>query len=282
MGMSRPLPRFSIITAIATFFLVIAGALVTSTGSGLAVPDWPLSFGQFFPPMEGGVLFEHGHRMVAGTVALMTFALTAWLWKSETRRSLCWLGTAASVAVLLQALLGGLTVLLKLPPQVSISHAILAQTFFCLVVSLALLMNRESHLDKSRLSLGLPKISIALTSLIYIQLGLGAALRHIGSSLALVSHMSVAGLVLLSSAVFFFKARAEKISEPAVYKGAAIIFSVLWAQILLGLGSVFPSFINLDLSWLARTVIVTAHVALGALLLAGSLVTTLLSLEAKP
>src|SRR5438093_4990523 len=83
---SRGLHLFACLTAVATFFLIIAGGLVTSTGSGLAVPDWPLSFGMLFPPMVGGIFYEHGHRMVAGTVALMTLVLAAWLARKEPRR----------------------------------------------------------------------------------------------------------------------------------------------------------------------------------------------------
>src|SRR3989338_8683449 len=155
------LPRFSILTAVCTFFLLIAGALVTSTGSGLAVPDWPRSFGTFFPPMEGGILFEHGHRMAAGTVAIMTFTLMIWLWKSEPRRWLCWLGTSAAAAVLLQALLGGLTVLMKLPPQVSIAHAVLAQTFFCITVTLAFFTNARPVIARIASDEAIPHSKIA-------------------------------------------------------------------------------------------------------------------------
>ena len=86
-GDSRPwLHRYALLTALSTFLLVIAGGLVTSTGSGLAVPDWPLSYGTLFPPMIGGIFYEHGHRLIAGTVGIMTMVLALWLWRSEPRR----------------------------------------------------------------------------------------------------------------------------------------------------------------------------------------------------
>src|SRR5438093_4090965 len=135
---SRGLHLFACLTGFGTFFLIIAGGLVTSTGSGLAVPDWPLSFGMLFPPMVGGVFYEHGHRMVAGTVATLMLVLAVWLAMREPRPWVRALGFAALGAVILQALLGGMTVLLLLPPAISISHACLAQTFFCLVVTIAL------------------------------------------------------------------------------------------------------------------------------------------------
>src|SRR5262249_10200268 len=138
-GYFRARHRFALFTAAATFVLIFVGGLVTSTGSSLAVPDWPLSYGQFFPPMVGGILYEPGHRMVAGMVAALTAALAIWTWWEEPRSSVRWLGVAAFVAILLQAVLGGVTVLLRLPTAVSVSHAALAQAFFCLVVALALI-----------------------------------------------------------------------------------------------------------------------------------------------
>jgi cytochrome c oxidase assembly protein subunit 15 len=121
----------------ATLVLLAAGALVVGTGSSLAVPDWPLAYGQFFPPMVGGILFEHGHRMVASAVGLLTVILALWLARREPRRWVRRLGFGAMAVVVVQGLLGGITVLLLLPKAVSISHAILAQTFFVMAVLLA-------------------------------------------------------------------------------------------------------------------------------------------------
>src|SRR4030095_2477112 len=99
------LHRFAVFTAFSTFLLVIAGGLVTSTGSSLSVPDWPLSFGQVFPKMEGGVLYEHGHRMIAATVGLLVSVLMVWLLKAEPRRWVRRLGVAAFLAVVAQGVL---------------------------------------------------------------------------------------------------------------------------------------------------------------------------------
>src|SRR5437899_11365672 len=105
------LHRFAVATAGATFMLLFLGGLVTSTGSGLAVPDWPLSYGQWFPPMVGGIFFEHGHRMVAATIGFLTVILFLWVWWKEKRRSIRVLTTIALSSVILQGVLGGLTVL---------------------------------------------------------------------------------------------------------------------------------------------------------------------------
>src|ERR1700747_3609643 len=114
------LPRFAILLAFCTLLLVWAGGLVTSNDAGLSVPDWPLSYGKLMPPMEGGVLFEHGHRMVATTVGMLTIGLAIWLARAEKRRWLRRLGWVALAAVIAQGLLGGMTVIFMLPKPVSI------------------------------------------------------------------------------------------------------------------------------------------------------------------
>src|SRR5262245_37384284 len=113
--------RFAVVTAGATLVLIFVGALVTSTGSALAVPDWPLSFGQVFPPMVGGVLFEHGHRLVAATVGCLTLVLALWTVLREPRAGVRALGLLMLVAVILQGVLGGATVLYRLPLAVSVA-----------------------------------------------------------------------------------------------------------------------------------------------------------------
>src|SRR5438874_816702 len=137
MRPSRGIHRLAVATAASTFVLLFVGGLVTSTGSALAVPDWPLSFGQVFPPMVGGVLFEHGHRLVAAFVGLLTVTLMVLLTQREPRIWVRWLARGAVLAVLLQGALGGMTVLFRLPLAVSVTHACLAQAFLCLVITLA-------------------------------------------------------------------------------------------------------------------------------------------------
>src|SRR5882762_1198516 len=143
MPPSRGIHRLAVATAASTFVLLFVGGLVTSTGSALAVPDWPLSFGQVFPPMVGGVLFEHGHRLVATLVGCLTLVLALWIAIAEPRPAVRASGLVALFAVVLQGVLGGVTVLYKLPLAVSVTHACLAQTFFCLTVALATVTARS-------------------------------------------------------------------------------------------------------------------------------------------
>src|SRR6266478_5767450 len=137
------LPLFAALVAASTAVLIFAGGLVTSTGSGLSVPDWPNTYGWFmfaFPleKMVGGILYEHGHRLIASTVGFFTIILAAWLWMSEPRRWMKWLGVAALGAVIAQGVLGGLTVMFFLPAPISTAHAGLAEIFFCMTVAIAL------------------------------------------------------------------------------------------------------------------------------------------------
>jgi heme a synthase len=180
------LHRFAVLTAGATFVLLFIGGLVTSTGSGLAVPDWPLSFGMVFPPMVGGVLFEHGHRLAASAVGVLTVALALWTVVGDQRPAVRALGLLALLAVVLQGVLGGVTVLYKLPLAVSVTHACLAQVFFCLTVMLAVLTGTGWSAPRARPApASLPVLTGVTTALVFVQLVLGALMRHMGAGLAI-------------------------------------------------------------------------------------------------
>src|SRR5262249_11481261 len=165
------LHRFAVATAGATFVLLFLGGLVTSTGSGLAVPDWPLSFGQVFPKMQGGVLFEHGHRLFASLVGTLTVILALWTVLKEQRPGVRVLGLLALFAVILQGVLGGVTVLYKLPLAVSVTHACLAQTFFCLTVTLAVVTGRSwaALVPRETGDPSLPVLAGVTTGIVFVQ-----------------------------------------------------------------------------------------------------------------
>src|SRR6202165_1750668 len=141
--MSRAVHRFALLVACATFFLIIAGANVTSHDAGLATSDWPRSNGTFFPKMVGNLFWEHGHRMVATAVGILTIALAVYLQIRERRTWVKRLGWIALAGVIAQGLLGGLTVKMNLPLVVSAAHATLAQLFFLTTVSLAVFTSRS-------------------------------------------------------------------------------------------------------------------------------------------
>src|SRR5690349_742607 len=137
------LHKYSRLVVACTILLILAGSFVTSTDSGLSVPDWPTTYGWnmfAFPlsKMVGGIFYEHGHRLIASAVGMLTIGLAVWLWVVDPRRWMRWLGVAALGAIVAQGVLGGLTVLFFLPPAVSTAHAGLAEIFFCMTVAIAL------------------------------------------------------------------------------------------------------------------------------------------------
>lgn len=245
------------LVTLATFLLIIAGGLVTSTDSGLAVPDWPLSYGTLFPPMVGGIRFEHTHRLIAGVVGLLTLILAVWLQRAEPRRWVRGVGWGALGAVIAQALLGGATVLLKLPPVVSIAHAVLAQTFFCLVVTLLTVTSPRWPRPFVNGTKGRGWLGLVVTAVLYVQLILGATLRHTGSLLAAHAVTAVLACALMT-------AWAVRVTA------ARWLVALMIGQIVLGVWT----------WWSGRgPLVATAHVVTGALLLGWSVRLTLFAIR---
>jgi len=177
--------RLAQLTAVATLFLLVVGGLVHATGSSLACPDWPLCYGQFFPSMEGGVLFEHGHRLAALAVAVLTAWLAWATWRRRREPILRALATAAVLLVLLQASLGAATVLWKLPLLVSSAHLATSMAFFSAVVALAYLLRPRPAADAERPAPPpLRLLAGGSAAAVYGQIVLGAFVRHTGSGLA--------------------------------------------------------------------------------------------------
>jgi len=188
--------RFTKFLCFSTLFLIFAGGLVTSTGSGLSVPDWPLSYGMVFPPMVGGVFYEHGHRMVASCIGLMTLILAITLAIREKERWIKVLGFCALGLVITQGVLGGLTVLLFLPTPVSVAHAVTAQTFLVLTIILAYSQSKERSnrmLRPQHYSMILLRYLLVFVVLIYGQLIIGALMRHSNAGLAIPDFPKMGG-----------------------------------------------------------------------------------------
>ena len=285
------LHRYAVLTAGATFLLIVAGGLVTSTDSGLAVPDWPLSYGMLFPPMIGGIFYEHGHRMIAGAVGIMTFLLAFWLVRAESRAWVRRLGILSTVGIVVQAVLGGITVLWMLPPAVSIGHLGVAMGFFAMVTTIAVVTSRgwaTTALDSNSSPSPLPRFAALVTAAAYAQILLGAAMRHLDAGLACpdfplcrgallpdidslqmglhLAHRGGALVVLALVVALVDRAwkqhpEASELRRPAL---AALVLVLL--QVLLGALTVLS---QLSVS------LTTAHVGGGALLLASLVVLTL-------
>lgn len=274
------LHRFAVFTACVTLVLIVAGALVTSNDAGLSVPDWPTSFGSFFkmPRMVGGILYEHGHRMVAELVGVLTIVLAVWTWRVEKRRWLRWLGVGALATVIAQGILGGITVLFYLPPAVSSAHAALAQTFFCIAAAIAVFTGKRWVQEVPRVEPDTRRPSLFTLTLLsifvlYVQLILGAMFRHHGLSWwPHVVHAGVVAIVLSWTAV---RAISVYANIEAVKRPAVIMLSLMVAQLCLG----FLAFIT-RVMWgrdaaqpeLPMVISTVIHVAVGALLLAATVI----------
>lgn len=190
MSPSKWLHPFAIFTAASTFVLLIVGGLVHGTGSSLACPDWPLCHGQFLPKMENGVLYEHSHRLVAGAVALLTCVLGVWVFFDERHRALRPLAIAAPHMVLAQAVLGGLTVLYKLPKPITLSHLVLSMSFFSVLLVIAV-RTRPGAREAEAKEAALPRnhwdlrASVGLVCVAILgQIFLGGMVRHSMAGLA--------------------------------------------------------------------------------------------------
>jgi len=258
----------------------VAGALVTSNDAGLSVPDWPTSYGSLYkmPHMVGGIKYEHSHRMVAEFVGLLTIILAVWTWRAEKRRWLRLLGVGALGTVIIQGILGGITVLDLLPPAVSSAHAAIAQTFFCIAVAIAVFTGwrwLEEH-PRTEPDMRRPTLfTLTLLSIfvLYVQLVLGAMFRHHGLSWwPHVVHAGVVAIVLSWTAVRAISvySKVEAVKRPAV-----LMLSLMVAQLCLG----FLAFIT-RVMWgkdaaqpeLPMVIATVVHVAVGALLLATTVV----------
>jgi len=292
--MNRGLHRFALLVAGATFFLIIAGALVTSHDAGLATSDWPLSNGQFFPRMVGNLFWEHGHRMVATTVGLLTIGLVIFLFAKEKRVWVRRLGLAALLGVIGQGLLGGLTVKLNLPLVVSAAHATLAQLFFCTTISLAVFTSRSwienRPTSEEQGSLPVRYVCVAAATTIFLQLIIGATLRHSATwdkplpTDLLLTHVggAVAVTLLLGSAAFMILRRHG--GERFLTRPAKIALLLLVVQLFLGVAAYITRMASPnDPQPLNPMVGITvAHVACGALVFATTIVLTLRAFKVLP
>jgi cytochrome c oxidase assembly protein subunit 15 len=184
---------FAVLTAVLTFLLNGLGGLVTSHEAGMSVPDWPTSYGynMFALPIKfwtGGAFFEHTHRLLASAVGFLTAILAVWLWLKDSRKWMVWLGVAAFLGVIAQGILGGLRVTMHMN-SLGIFHGAVAQSFLVLISAIALFTScwwQNSAMEKQiAVPRGLRSHVLYVTILIFIQLLIGATMRHQHAGLAI-------------------------------------------------------------------------------------------------
>lgn len=253
---------------------------MTSNDAGLSVPDWPTSFGSLYkiPHLVGGVRFEHTHRMIAQFVGFLSIVLAIWTWRADRRRWMKYLGVTALGVVIAQGILGGLTVLFYLPPAISSAHAALAQTFFCVAVLIAIFTGQRWMEEAPRVDVDEQRPSLFILALLsifvlYVQLILGALFRHHG--LSWWPHVVNSGTVAIVLSWTAVRALSQYSKIDPVRRPAITMLSLLIAQLCLG----FVAFLT-RVAWghdavqpeLPMVISTVAHVAVGALLLATTVV----------
>ena len=274
--MKKGMHRFAILLACWTLLLIVAGGLVTSNDAGLSVPDWPLSYGKLMPKMEGGIFYEHGHRMIATVDGILMIVMAVWLWAKDDRRWLKWLGCIALVAVVLQGVLGGLTVIYLLPPAVSVSHACLAQLYFSTTVALALFTSRSWLTEGAEIGekteAPIRMLAILTPVCVLGQLALGAAARH--KALGTIWH--ICGSSIVTGVVLFFTVRIllNYPSYPALRKSALFLLGITFFQVFLGIAAYMSRIATVDAPQPMPIMILftVLHVATGALTMAASVI----------
>ena len=263
-----------------TLLLIVLGAMVTSKDAGLSVPDWPTSFGSLYkiPSMVNGVQYEHGHRMFAEFVGLLIIVMAVWTQRVETRKWMKTLGWIALGAVIGQGVLGGLTVLFRLPWAISTAHATLAQTIFCVVTAMALFTSKSWLQDTELIpEQGLRPATPTLTALaaacVWVQLILGAAFRHTG--IRLLPHIVGACVVTVVLCWTVVRVLTRYNSAEQLRRPAQLILAMLLLQLGLGFAAYTSRLIWMlnaprPTIWIVLSTV--AHVAGGAVVLATTVV----------
>lgn len=277
--------RFAIVTAASTLMLIFVGGLVTNTGAGLAVPDWPTTFGynMFLYPwsqMVGGVFYEHSHRLIGSIVGLLTLALAIALWVKEPARAPRWLGVAAVGAVIIQGVLGGLRVILiSGGSELALIHGLLAQAFFALTVGLVVLTSAEwKHRPRQVVVAdtgAVKRLCLLTTGFVYLQIFFGGMLTHIGDWT--IAHLFCAALVTFHVWRLAIRILRPHSGQVKLVQPVTLLIGLLVFQLLLGLGSYVNRFTSLEIPYAAftRLALPTTHRITGALMLAVCIVLTL-------
>jgi cytochrome c oxidase assembly protein subunit 15 len=284
-GRYRPGPhRVALFAAVFTLPLLFVGGSVTSYGVGMAVPDWPTTFGMNmflynFWNDSLGVKLEHTHRLYGAAVGLATVVLAVWFLRAEPRRSVKVLGLAALAAVIVQGVMGGLRVN-RVSTLLAAVHGGFGQAFFALMVCLCVLTSRDwlaagpPRPDARRLR----RRSLTMLVLVYAQVLAGAWFRHFPSPAALWTHLLLAAAVWGHAAALTFRTTRSRVEAPSVWTAGLALGLVTTTQVVLGalaLWLMLPLGGNPRTPTLWQAMLRTAHQTNGALLLATSVVLTL-------
>jgi len=278
--------RFAIFVVFWTILLLIAGALVTSNEAALAVPDWPLSYGTLTPPMVGGIVYEHSHRLIAGGLGILSIVLAVWVWARDERRWLRWFSVIGVLGIVAQAILGGEVVRKLLHYWLPVMHACFAQIVFAALLSIAVFTSAWWVSDQPQVEdSGSPSIhtlAILNATIIYFQVILGAGFRH--QDIPVWPHM-VGALVVLGMVIWTAAVLRRRFAKSAtISKTRILLHAILGIQILLGLGAYWSRLKTADAPQ-PMPVMVTLtvlHTVMGAVLFGISILLVLLCYRLVP
>jgi cytochrome c oxidase assembly protein subunit 15 len=298
--------RVAWVLACATFPLIWMGGLVTTYGAGMAVPDWPNTYGYnlFLYPLASwlgvwDVFLEHSHRLIGAAVGMITLILAGLLWRQEERRWLRWLGVVAILGVCFQGTLGGLRVIGDELLLANV-HGCTAPLFFSLTVAMVVFTSarwqRAESVEKPVSAGRLPRFAVAATLGVYLQIVLGAQLRHLPPATDPLwfavwtwAHVIVAALVLVGLVWLAVAVMRRAGQEPLLARRARLVLWMIVIQVLLGLATWvtnfgFPAWFA-DYIWdveytvvaqgRLQALVTTAHVGVGSLSLVATLSLTL-------
>ncbi len=299
---------FSSVTVFVTLVLISWGGFVTSIDAGLAVPDWPATFGSYDPFITGfedpddptarwwhstPVLAEHGHRLLGALVGMMILVLAFWTWWSDHRRWMKVLGFVALVLVTVQGILGGLRVI-WLSLDLAVVHAFTAQIFFSLLIAMTIFTSRSWLEDRFKVSSSVTMSHIGRTrylalgtlAALYLQIILGALLRHPGLSVdPLFASIHIVGAFVVTGLVFATFAYVWRYVELAPWLRRATwwMLGLVVLQFALGLGAFAVILYEAPhaMRSVLQVVLASSHVTVGSLLV-GSTVAVILYALRRP
>src|SRR6266481_3783808 len=278
--------RFAVFVVLWTILLLIAGALVTSNDAALSVPDWPLSYGTLTPPMVGGIIYEHSHRVIAAGLGILTILLAIVIWVAEKRRWLRWFAIIAVLGVIVQAILGGQVVIRLLHYWLPVIHACFAQIVFGAALSIAVFTSKWWVTEQPQLEdSGSPSIHVLATlnaAVIYLQVILGAGFRH--KEIPIWPHMAGA-LVVLGMVIWTAVALRKRFgASRELSKARILLHAIFGTQFLLGFGAYWSRLSTADAPQ-PMPVMVTLtviHTVVGAILFAFSVLVVLICYRLVP
>ena len=272
-----------------TVLLFIAGALVTSNDAALSVPDWPKSFGTWFPSLPqlaGGAFFEHSHRVIAGVLGVLILALAILIWVKDSRRWLRWFGVIAIGGVVVQAVLGGEVVRQLLHYWLPVMHACFAQIIFAALLGIAVFTSKWWIEDHAQLadssSPSIHTIATLNAGIIFLQVVLGAGFRH--QELPVWPHILGAFVVMAMVAWTAIALRKRFGTSPELTRARMLLHSIFGIQFLLGFGAYWSRLVTLQAPqpMPVMVLLTVTHTVVGALLFAFSVLIVLICYRIVP